>query len=154
MTSLNEITEEVIEMVEVVAEEVMIEMPGFSVEVRDTSLVGLAQSGAADKRPTKICIDCGLPKLLSAFYTSTGTKDGRQSRCKECDGKRRAAHQRGEHPKGDLAKLDHERDVARKRAMEAKRPNKAAEGEGGVEEPERAYGEGVRNGPLIYGYIL
>lgn len=39
---------------------------------------------------TKRCIDCGDTKPLAAFYKHPSSQDGRQSRCKPCDNRRRA----------------------------------------------------------------
>lgn len=37
---------------------------------------------------TKICVACKEPLPLEAFYASRASLDGRQSRCKSCDGLR------------------------------------------------------------------
>jgi hypothetical protein len=116
----------------------MIPLPDFTVEEADT--VVPAESRRT-MRLKKLCIACGEPKFLTDFYTSSANKDGRQSRCKACDGRRRAEHQRGEHPKA-VTKIDRVRDVSRKLAMEAAPP-----------ERERAYGNGVSGGFGIYGYV-
>lgn len=33
---------------------------------------------------TKVCPGCGVEKPLTAFYTNKRAKDGRQTRCKDC----------------------------------------------------------------------
>jgi len=98
----------------------------------------------------KECIDCSFPFPLAAFYTSTSSKDGRQSRCKGCDRRRRAEHNRGLHVKAS-DQIDFEREESRKRAMEVVALSKPViEGAEGVE--VRPY-EGVKGGYLIYGYV-
>jgi len=96
------------------------------------------------ERDEKICIDCGFPYPLGAFYTNTATKDGRQSRCKECDKKRRTEYNRGLHVKVS-ERDDYVRDGARKQAMEATVPAAAA---------DKPYiYKGVSGGFLIYGFV-
>jgi hypothetical protein len=83
------------------------------------------------QEPEKICVDCELPLALSSFYTNAASKDGRQSRCKSCDNKRRAEYN---HPED----------------ARARRP--AAEVAGPVERATYSY-EGISGGFLIYGYV-
>lgn len=95
------------------------------------------------ERGEKICIDCGLPYPLAAFYTSSSTKDGRQSRCKECDKKRRTEYNQGLHVKAS-EQDGYEREASRKRASEAtSAAGKAA----------RYTYKGVSGGFLIHGYV-
>ncbi len=95
------------------------------------------------ERGEKICIDCGLPYPLDAFYTKNATKDGRQSRCRECDKKRRTEYNQGLHVKAS-EQDDRERDAARKRASEAT----VSAGKS----PPYVY-KGISGGFLIYGYV-
>ena len=96
---------------------------------------------ASLERGEKICIDCGLPYPLAAFYTSTSSRDGRQSRCKECDNKRRTEHNQGLHMRPEVQQAS-EQKVARKLAMTSS-PTAG-----------KPYSyEGVRGGFLIYGYV-
>jgi hypothetical protein len=95
------------------------------------------------ERGEKICVDCGLPYPLAAFYTSSSSKDGRQSRCKECDNKRRAEHNQGLHVRAS-AQNDFVRETSRKRAAEvAAAAGKAA---------PYTY-KGATGGFLIFGYV-
>lgn len=96
------------------------------------------------ERGEKICIDCGFPYPRDAFYTNSSTKDGRQSRCKECDKKRRTEYNQGLHVKAS-EQDDHERGAARKRASEVVQA-------AGNKVPPYTY-KGVSGGFLIYGFV-
>jgi hypothetical protein len=95
------------------------------------------------ERGEKICIDCGFPYPLTGFYTNSSTKDGRQSRCKECDKKRRTEYNQGLHVKAS-EQDNHERDASRKRASEVVQASGKA--------PAYVY-KGVSGGFLIHGYV-
>jgi hypothetical protein len=95
------------------------------------------------ERGEKICIDCQLPYPRDAFYTNSATKDGHQSRCKECDKKRRTEYNRGLHVKAS-ERDDYIREATRKQAMEAVSVV--------VADKPYAY-EGVSGGFLIFGYV-
>jgi hypothetical protein len=95
------------------------------------------------ERDEKICIDCEFPYPLGAFYTNTATKDGRQSRCKECDKKRRTEYNQGLHVKTD-AQDEYIREASRKRACEMN---------GGMGKAAPYVYKGVSGGFLIYGYV-
>jgi len=97
-----------------------------------------------DKPTAKTCIDCGFLKLRAAFYTSTGTKDGLQSRCKMCDNANRRKRSLGELAVTQGANenvVEHAVALARKAALVA---------------TPRVGGyryEGVRGGMLLAGYV-
>lgn len=99
------------------------------------------------ERDEKICIDCELPYPRDAFYTNSSAKDGRQSRCKECDNRRRAEHNQGLHVRAS-EKADFDREVARKRALEVVASVPAPPGK----TSPYVY-KGVSGGFLIYGYV-
>ena len=99
------------------------------------------------ERDEKFCIDCELPYPRDAFYTNSSAKDGRQSRCKECDNRRRAEHNQGLHVKASY-KVDFDREMARKRALEVV----ATVPTPGKKAASYEY-KGVSGGFLIYGYV-
>jgi len=98
------------------------------------------------ERGEKICIDCELPYPFDAFYTNSSARDGRQSRCKECDNKRRSEHNQGLHVKVS-EKADFVRDASRKRASEVAVTASATAKTAGY-----VY-KGISGGFLIYGYV-
>lgn len=100
------------------------------------------------ERGEKICIDCELPySLKDGFYVNSSAKDGRQSRCKECDNKRRAEHNQGLHVKAS-EKADFDLEISRKRALEA-----VATVSGSEKKAAPYEYKGVSGGFLIYGYV-
>jgi hypothetical protein len=107
------------------------------------------------EEPKKTCIDCGDELALSSFYPNALAKDGRQSRCKPCDKKRRAEYNQGLHVKMSERRA-YDLEVARKRALEAQAAAQAKLA-GDEEAPPHSavvytY-KGVRGGPLIFGYV-
>lgn len=125
----------------------------------DISSIGLLESlpsSTAGISKLKVCIDCEDELSISNFHVSTSSKDGRQPRCKDCDKKRRAAHNRGEHVKVSL-RLDYDRIVSRKRAVEAALVSAVAATEKGTNPaprmPPYKPHPGVSGGLLISGYI-
>lgn len=61
----------------------------FAHKLADVADDALNFSGGAPSKHTKTCIDCVVVQPLESFYVNRQSGDGRQSRCKPCDNKRR-----------------------------------------------------------------